>query len=212
MSVSGIQRVSFVLRRISTDVIPRGTRPDENMLLDFDTRIAVDATQRHAMNLTVMRAAQRRPASTAKHETPSRRRFVSDEALLTRCPCERARLDLRIRGTGPAERLATARAMATSRAPERRIDDIANPSAEAATRQSHGTQLGHGAAPEAVSHGPARQAGSSCGRAEPRPRHERWTDVRAIVPGRLGGACERPGSGAPSPHRRAKVPRRSPPM
>ena len=66
-------RASFVLRRIATNVIPRGPGPNEDMHTDLDAGIAIHAAQRNAMDLAVVGAAKGGPAFPAELQSPSRR-------------------------------------------------------------------------------------------------------------------------------------------
>ena len=54
------------LRRGPSDVIPGRLGSDEDVHLDFDAGVAVDASQRHAVNLSLVRAAERGPADAAE--------------------------------------------------------------------------------------------------------------------------------------------------
>ena len=61
------------LRSIAADMIPRGTRTDKDVHFYLNAGITIYATECHAVNLAVMKAAERRAAHPTEAETPSRR-------------------------------------------------------------------------------------------------------------------------------------------
>src|SRR5262245_38874899 len=63
--------------RVTADVIPRCLRADEDVHPDLDARIAVDAAQRDAVHLAVVRSAKRRAARAAEAQPPARRGLVA---------------------------------------------------------------------------------------------------------------------------------------
>jgi len=90
-------RLLVELRRGPSNVIPWRLGSDENVRLDLDAGIAVDASQRHPMNLSFVGAAERGSADAAKAKAPARDRLVANEPLLSARPSKGARLDLGVR-------------------------------------------------------------------------------------------------------------------
>src|SRR5262245_1115230 len=100
-----------VLRCIAADVIPRRLRADEDVLLDLDAGIAVDAAERHAVNDVTVPTAQRGAAGAAEREAPSGCGLVASDVVGAARPRERTRLDLGVSRPRSAERLAASRAV-----------------------------------------------------------------------------------------------------
>ena len=74
-------------------MIPRCAGTDEDVLLYLNARIPVYATERNSVNLTAMRAAERRAAHPAETKTPSRRGFVENDVTRSLRPGKRSRLN-----------------------------------------------------------------------------------------------------------------------
>ena len=104
----------MVLRRLPTNVIPRGFGPDEDVHLDLNTRVAVHAPERHSMHFSGNRAAQRTAAMTAEAQAPSGSRLVTAQIVLAGNPGERTRRHFSVRGPSAAECLSAARAVTTA--------------------------------------------------------------------------------------------------
>lgn len=87
------------LWRISADDIPGRFGACEDVHLDSNTRITIDAAESYAMHLSVVCPAEGRSARTTEAKAPSRRRFVVREVLFSAGPDERTGRNFRVGGT-----------------------------------------------------------------------------------------------------------------
>jgi hypothetical protein len=133
-----LARVTFELRSLTPNMVPRGSRTDEEVHRYLNTRITVDATERHSMNRTIVRSTERRPAPSAETQAPTGTGFVVHDIPLSGYPNKGATLHLGVCRACSAECLAAARTVTAARGLERRAYFVANSSAKAAASQNHG--------------------------------------------------------------------------
>lgn len=69
-------------------MIPRSPGVDEDVHLDLNTWIAIDATKRHAVHLIAGSATQRASAGPTEAQAPSGSRLIEAEILLAVDPGE----------------------------------------------------------------------------------------------------------------------------
>lgn len=76
------------LRGVSADVIPRSLGANENVHLDLNTWISIDASEGHSMHLAVGYTTQRGSTDSTEAQTPSRHRLIKGEIIITTDPGE----------------------------------------------------------------------------------------------------------------------------
>jgi hypothetical protein len=74
------------LRSAAADVVPRRLRPNEDVHLDLDARIAIDAAQRHPMHLAVADAAECGAAALAETKAPALPRLKASQQIFASGP------------------------------------------------------------------------------------------------------------------------------
>jgi hypothetical protein len=95
-----------VLRGVAADVIPWRLRSNEDVHLDLNARIAINCTESNSVYFALVHSTECGAAGPAEAQTPSRRRLVLRQVLLTTNPRERAGYDFRVSRTGAAECLS----------------------------------------------------------------------------------------------------------
>lgn len=75
---------------VAADVVPWRLRPNEDMHLDLDARIALNGAESHSMNFAFMHPTECGPAGLAEAQAPSGRRLVPSQIIFAADPCERA--------------------------------------------------------------------------------------------------------------------------
>jgi hypothetical protein len=76
------------LRGLSANVIPRCLGANENVHLDLNTWISIDASEGHSVDVAVGCTTQRSSTSSTEAQTPSRHRLIEGEIIITVKPGE----------------------------------------------------------------------------------------------------------------------------
>ena len=76
------------LRGVSANAIPRCLGANENVHLNLNTWISIDSSEGHSVHLAVGCTTQRGSTGLTEAQTPSRRRLIEGEILITAEPGE----------------------------------------------------------------------------------------------------------------------------
>ncbi|MDF2811257.1 MAG: hypothetical protein K0S56_2288 [Microvirga sp.] len=118
-------------------MVPWCLGSNEEMHLDLDARIAIDAAERHSMHRVAGDTTQCGSTGLAEAQTPTWHRLIKGEIVFAAEPGERTWRNFSVSRARSAKGFSAARAMATAPWPERRGDLVPDRSATAAACQSH---------------------------------------------------------------------------
>ena len=127
-----------MLRGIAANLIPWRLRPNEDMHLDLNSGIAVDAAQSHAMHLALVRPAQPGAAGLAKDPVHS---VGGGKAACLAFDGQGARIELRASEEGRTHRLLAVAAVTDTHVDRPALRLETNRAAQAAAFSCHDTYL-----------------------------------------------------------------------
>jgi hypothetical protein len=81
-------RKLWILRSVAANMIPGGLGTNEDMHVDLNARITVDATESHPMYSAFMSSTERGSTGVAEAQAPCGRRLITREVFGTLDPCE----------------------------------------------------------------------------------------------------------------------------